>query len=735
MKKAGGAIKSVVILLAFSASVIFLFGSQGRQQTLPPEQHEVEVKLVLVDVIVTRDGQFVKDLSKADFELFEDGKRVPINSFELISFEERKFRIVKEEEEQEFPERPKKKLAVVFDSINSWKKELNIQADRILEELNNIVGLGNEVMICQIHPVKGLDILQPFTSDEQLIREAVENASGNVWNLGTDVGTILPSDEGSQGDPNYYRNMMRQEYLYKERQKFVKTAGGILGAFNMIKDLPGRKTMLLISAGIPDLSPSDILPNPAGSMDPQTRFFGNQAAQAATMRTQIQNVNDNIKIFDPFNILSKKVFQSSEEVIREMIDLANAQNISIYSLNSDIFVKHLDSGASAEHYQEYERELIRPMEKDRINRAQNLRWLSEDTGADSLRGANRFEQFNRVMNTDLTYHYQLSFYPQRTVADDQHHKIRVSIKRRGLDVRHRRGYTDYSSETSSSMELVTAFYNPELFTKLPFEAEFIPFLSDSGKFEPWMNIALPSLGFFIDRFFDYGSKLYQLHVWIHDKESGEKGFGGRINLPFKISRDFIDYIRTVNHLNFHFKGPELDLNNRTYQAVFALADPDTEEIGASASLITLPNFRNSESGAIVNFVMGHINRIPSQNQESFSLSQEDGSLQVGNIKFYPQVVKTFRQWGGICTFLQLYLPDKGTETPADFFILGEDNQIKKLPDELLAESYNEGTKVWNAIFFIDISPAQIGSNTLILEIPGAEEDSVLNRQASLTVIR
>ncbi|MDH5386570.1 MAG: hypothetical protein OEY18_17860, partial [Candidatus Aminicenantes bacterium] len=66
-----------------------LSGSQ-KQQKLPPERHEVEVRLVLVDVTVTKDGEFVTDLTKDDFELYEDEKRVPVNSFELVSFEEKK---------------------------------------------------------------------------------------------------------------------------------------------------------------------------------------------------------------------------------------------------------------------------------------------------------------------------------------------------------------------------------------------------------------------------------------------------------------------------------------------------------------------------------------------------------------------------------------------------------------------------------------------------------------------
>jgi hypothetical protein len=104
MKK-GITLFSILILILFC----FLYGFQEQQKLFPPEKHEVEVRLILVDVIVTKDGKFVKDLAREDFEIYEDGKKVPINSFELISFEERELKILKEEKEKKPPAPPKKK--------------------------------------------------------------------------------------------------------------------------------------------------------------------------------------------------------------------------------------------------------------------------------------------------------------------------------------------------------------------------------------------------------------------------------------------------------------------------------------------------------------------------------------------------------------------------------------------------------------------------------------------------
>jgi len=151
--------KVVIFLVSLSILILYTYGyqEQQQQQLLPQERHEVKVRLILVDVIVTKGGEFVKDLSKEDFELYEDEKRVPINSFELISFDERELTIPDEINLQEQSLIPKKRLAVVFDSINSWNREMKHGSEQIVEDLVSIVKLGHEVMVLQLNPSRGVD--------------------------------------------------------------------------------------------------------------------------------------------------------------------------------------------------------------------------------------------------------------------------------------------------------------------------------------------------------------------------------------------------------------------------------------------------------------------------------------------------------------------------------------------------------------------------------------------------
>jgi VWFA-related protein len=701
-------------IFILSSLLFWLYGSQ--EQEVAPEKHEVAVRLVLLDVIVTKGGEFVNDLAKEDFELFEDGKKVDINSFELISFDERTLDVVKEEKEalKSVRSRPKKKLAVIFDSINSWQKEIEDQQIDIVNELDELIQLGHEVMICHLDSAKGFEILQPFTTNDALIEKSVRVASGKMWNLGTDLGDIPPDASGA--DPRFYSTMMRMDYLYKELNKFEKTIGGLLAAVNMIMDLPGRKNLLLISGGIPDIAPQDTLPN-------------------FSERNFILPINENIRVFDPFGILGDKKFKSSEEVIRELIRFANAQNISIYTLRSDSFIKHLYSGASAEHYQKYQQTNLEKVSRDRLSRVQNLRWISEDTGADLLRGASKFETFREVMRTDLNHYYQISFYPQRSEPDDKHHKLKIEVKRGGVEVRYRKGYTDYTREKKNKIELVTAFYMPSLFKDLPVYAGFVPFVTPSGKYEPWMGVALPTKELFLDRYTELGAKKFHLHIWIYDQISGEKGFGAQIYLPLEINSTFMKLVHTTDALRFNFKGPEISLEPRIYKSVFALVDPLTNEIGTWESSFLLPDLEKKDEGAIVNCVLGDISGTLKKGDTSFKLSRKDGSLEFGQAKFLPKITNSFKQWGGVHLFLQAFLPGGKRDFQGEFLLMGEDRKVCPLSGEPIASSWNAKTKIWSGIFFIDISAGATGPNTLYVEMPGREEGTFKSTSVRLTILR
>jgi len=560
-------------------------------------------------------------------------------------------------------------------------------------------------MIIQLNWKKGVQILQPYTSSEELIKKAVARAAGFVW-VDNSLDALKMAQEigveaaGGQAQAKGYigetelRQALEKESIYFKKGRFEKTIGGILAVFNMIKDLSGRKSILLISDGIPDAP-----------------------------------IHGLIRVFDPFNLLRKKNILRGEEVLRELINLANVQNISIYTLDPGTFTDYFFT-ASAES--DKDSAVTMTKKADKLAQVQTLRWISEDTGAAWLRGGKKYDVFREVMSVDLNYYYQLSYYPPRKEADNRYHKIEVKVDRRSVDVRYRGGYTDYSEDQKERILMVTAYYNPSRYKDLPFEAEFIPFHTNSNKYQPWINIALPVSQLFTEKGATQGQKRFDLHIWIKDKKREDKCYGGEIPIRFNIDSSFLKHIKQFDYLCYHFLGPELNFPEREYQAIFALFDSLTNEVGTWESSLTLPDLKEDRQGAIMNFVLGSAAKRSERKDERFTISRKDGSLEYSGIKFFPSITNRFLPAEKASLFLQVFLPQGKIEIKPNFQVSGKEGLPQEISGTLVAEFWNEKSNVWNGIFNVDLNKVIFGDYLLRVEIPLYEKAPSLTREVKFS---
>ena len=724
---------SPVMPLAFFC-LFLLLGWTGQQKPEEAERHEVRVRLVLVDAIVTKDGNFVTDLTKDEVEIYEDEKKVPTNSFELISFGERR-PVAGEEKPVAGPSAvPRKQLVVVFDGISSWSRNLKEGSRKIVDDLVSLAQMGNEVMIIQMTERRGLEVLQDFTTDEALIRKGVVRASGMIWvdksldaaKLFQEVG-IEATDIMEEGTSyaEKLQPVLEEEYLYVERTRFEKALGGLLAVANMIKDIAGRKSVLFISDGFPDISGRTL-----DSKVTESEAAGTVSG-ARTPQLDLRRDTAAVRVFDPFNILQKKKIMSAEEVIRELIRFANAHNISIYALDPETFIKYLMLATAEYGPRGMAMQYLDLLQKDRISRVQNLRWLADDTGGASLIGATKYDRFSTIMSTDLNSYYQLSYYPPRKEPDNAYHKIDVKVLRSGCDVRSRKGYTDYSDSEVKRIQLVSAFYSPQLFKAFPFEGEFVFFQKTPDKFEPWMNIALPTRELFLKRGVAEGTQVFSLFVWVKDKKSGGSAFGGQINIPFKIDSSFREIIESTDYLCFHYKGAEMPFARQEYEAVFALCDQQTDEIGTWVSTFSLPDPKSAKDGAIINCVLGVLTQNPG-GKKQFSLSKEDGGLEYGEVKFYPGVTNKFGFQQDASAFLQVYWPSENIQVSPKFSILRSGRAVQSVAGEIVAETWDKKAKTWSSLINLNLQAVMPGDYTLKVDIPLSAQGGVLTKEVPLS---
>jgi len=234
------------LLMAWPAILAGLgfFLAKAQAHPFPQIQHEVEVRLILIDVIATKAGEFFPGLKKEDFRLFEDGKEVEINSCDLIALGKSGLQLSLEKEAAVPVVFQKKRLAVLFDGINSWDRELKKAAQQIADEIAPLVKSGVDVMVLHLDNEKGLKIVQPFTDQESLIRAAAGKAAGTAF---------LPDLELLDDTDEYFKFMQAFEHVNIAQARLTRTISGLLASLYMLENLPGRKNLLFVSGGLPDL--------------------------------------------------------------------------------------------------------------------------------------------------------------------------------------------------------------------------------------------------------------------------------------------------------------------------------------------------------------------------------------------------------------------------------------------------------------------------------------------------
>jgi VWFA-related protein len=718
MKKGGAA-----AFLLFCLSAI-LIGQKDQKIIIPPEQHSVEVRLVLVDVIVTRDGQFVRDLAEDDFEVYEDGRKVTLTSCELWSHEKELRRdLLREpvEKKEKAPPISPKKIAVIFDCINTWERNLKRGIDVIAEDLSSLADTGNEVSIYQLSEEAGLVLLQPFTPDGDLVRIAALRASGNAWNPDRLRFTTLESIERSV--LKEIIELELKDYLLREKRRFENTMGGILAGINLLKGFPGRKAVLIISSGIPDITHSIEALN-MGTENPFDNFLNPREILAR------------IKIFDPCGVLQKRQFENGDQLLREVIRFANTQNVSVYTLDPDVFTKTVLPGETAEYAGRMEEEMAseRISREGKLRKVQNLRALSEETGGDLFRGADKYQRFQEVLKTDLSYYYLLSYTPPRQKPDGAYHEIKVVVRRSGVSVRARQGYVDYTEKEEKSMFLSGAIYNPSLYADLSFEARMVPFYSESGDVEPWLSLAVPFRTIARESMGESGVKELTLYLLGVARGGMQRSFSAETSLTIKEVSSADKVIDPESYYFYFFKLSPQKMTDEGYEVSCVLYDPETKRASSVRTSLRFPEKRKDGGREFVNCVLGEGKGNGSEKKGRFRLNDQDGSLDYGGIKFLPRITHRFYRNEGLFVFMQVYSLGGQKDLLPEFELKDGEGSFHSLEGKPVAEHLDAKHRIWSALFSFDLGQCSAGDGVLTVFLPDARSQTGSSREFRIYIL-
>lgn len=728
------------ILGTFSLA-LFMIGAAQAPRPIPDDRHEVTVRLVLVDVIaVDRDGRFVTDLTKADFEVTEDGKKMDLASAELIELNRAGETAAAVPNAAAPPaaalSRPPRnsRFVAVFDSINTVRRMLNRSKPEILAKLLSLLEVGQEIAVFELTEDGRTVVLQPLTRDRQLIAQAVDKATGSIWVEKAADALIMPSIiDGpepirveSMGVVGFQQSS-QAAYEAETRRRFEKTINGLLGVMNFAKDLEGRKSLLFVSGGIPALS--------------FIRFFeGGGVGDTTAVQSQVAAA----KVQDPFKILGKKGFRTGSEIFDDLVRFANSHNISFYTLDPDNYLRYVLGDIA---YDNFPRAvggsfggtagLKRPDDIAEIKRGEiaSLRALAGDTGGAAFLGGDKFEGFAGAIERDFARYYELSYEPKRKKADGKYHKIQVKVLRPGLSVRSRQGFLDLTEEQRESLAFASAAYNPSLFKDLPFEARIVPFALGRDKFLLWIHTALSARKILGQDASADETVLLKFRLTLEDP-SGTSGFLSETAVPIVLIPSFLERVRQAEYFGWNCASRETALKPRTYRATFAIYDRALDRMGAVESPLEIPAVEEGGAPKLLTTTVGMLVETDKAEVIPFTIAQDDGTLDVPKRKFFPMAVAHVQRGQKAALLAQIH----ASEDPSKLALTvsasrsGGGSAAVHVPAVPVHDGWSRKTGIWNALYKLELESLSPGDYSLVLRWTDASGAAPVESTLSLRIL-
>jgi VWFA-related protein len=439
---------------AFLLSACLLAATAGAQTAPPaqtaqprPQDDEEVVRitsaLVQTDVVVTdKNDRIISDLRLSDFEVYENGKRQEVKFMEFVSVAgERRTEGTRPGaglpetariERELAPRDVRRVVAFVVDDLTVPGRDLITVRRMLTDFVENRMEQGDLVAI--VRTVGGKGLLQQFTSDKGVLRRAIAqlnptssyySAFGEPEPQGLTKEDLMTFGAGGAGLAEAMEiNELARETV-EETARATRALIGLWTANSVIdslREIPGRKSLVLVSGGVPVLSSStvDVKGVPVGTVAGSgSGYF--PMVQQVTNRLRDNAVRSGVVIntMDPRGLTAQP----------PVAPFANTPARSGLDSSQPGFGR----GMSAQEQAIISQPLTAASEQ------LSLRTLASDTGGVSAVNTDDFkEALDRVLAHSRGY-YVLAYSPTEKF-DNKFRKLDVKVRRDGVRVFRHAGY-------------------------------------------------------------------------------------------------------------------------------------------------------------------------------------------------------------------------------------------------------------------------------------------------------
>ncbi len=641
--------KHTIRLLAWVAGVVLLLTiatfvslaaqatDAGSPQVNPPSQGFVirtQRNLVLVDVRVwDKSGHPVNDLKQSDFHIFEDGVPQTINSFSVENVE----RLAQAGAETGPPPTidlgklpptanpvqvlQDHRLLVLFLDLTSMPMD---DLNRALEGATRFVRtrLTPADLVAVVIYGNTLRVVQNFTNDRDELDKALKGIRIGTYSQLAESGT-----EGEAGTTNASgEEIVNQDvsgaFTPDETEFNIFNTDEKLAAIeslaHMLKDVPGRKSIIHFSSGVE--------------------------------RTGIEN----------------------QMQLRATVDAANQANVSLYTMDAR-GLEALPAGGDASSASPagtaiYSGSAMYSQISSLQDSRETLATLAADTGGRTFYDLNDFAPAFQQVQQDNSSYYLLGYSPSNTRSDGRFRRIRVEVDRPGVKVEARPGYfapknfrqytpEDKELQLQQAMELDTPFVD------LPFVVDTAYFRRPDNKFNVILAAKIP------------GSAVSFLHksgkhqtefdfAWRVTDATSHKVEGAlRDTLPVNLTGEAYEQVLSGNIL---YEG-QIVLDPGKYLLKAVVRENESGKLGTFEQPLVLPEI--SKTGLLVSSVVlsNELKETAGAQRGRAHKGKEEIPLQVGDRSVLPSVTRVFRTNQTLAIYLESYAGKQTTQaggTPA-----------------------------------------------------------------------
>lgn len=408
---------SVARAILVSVLVVACLVQAGRAQQGPPTEgggaqptFRTGIDFVRVDVIVTDKGQPVSDLTQADFEVREDGQTQAIEQFRLIKVDNAARQVQAQETPRAIRNRDDEELEAARDDV----RVIVFFLDDYHTRQANAISVKKpliDFIETQVRPNDLLAVMGPLTPVSEL-------------RFTRNKAAIESAINGFEGRKFRYipRNRFEEQYtrLSTEQVETLRNSivmGALRGLSTRLGSIrEGRKNVVFVSEGFTALLPPQLRNSDAEAMSGLPNGVPSGAGENS--RTE-----ETARAFAMGDINLR---------LREVFTLANRNNTAFYTLDP--------RGLAANEFGIDEN--VGP-QQDRASlqaTQDTLRTLAEQTDGKAIVNRNDLTRGLQQVVQDGSVYYLIGYTSSQSKTDGKFHEIKVSVRRRGVEVRARRGY-------------------------------------------------------------------------------------------------------------------------------------------------------------------------------------------------------------------------------------------------------------------------------------------------------